>query len=572
MTAESISPDEGSESSAQALSFLRGLIDCGVRDFVVSPGSRSTPLVLGLRTFSPVRSRVILDERSAAFFALGLADSTRKPVALICTSGTACANYLPAVVEAFERGVPLLLLTADRPPELRDCGSAQTIDQIGLFGKFCLWSIDAIVPQGLEGAYELYRIAVEGVGSVTGDVRGPAHFNLPFREPFLPAYSGNPAIPDKPHEEIESPHSEVDWERIRNSGPGWILVGVANPQDSIQWENSVFSLSDYLGWPIFADVSNPLRHSSGAEGRVVTQYEGLIGSGLLDEARELTPKALVQIGILPTAKNLREILGEFPVPRWQCSPEPGGLDPSRLPFEWISAPPEKWNQLPDETISNEFRASWIAADKAMKGVVTDWLLNRTGNFEGKLHYHVSQSVPEGSQILVGNSLPARDAERFWFSSRSNGVRLFMNRGASGIDGMVSTAAGLAEGGIPTFAILGDLTFLHDVGGLRAAARTDGSLTFIVIDNGGGRIFGQLPIRSETEIFEEYFLTPQSVDFQKLCEAHEIPFKEVHQVSEVAGELQETRPGARVILVRINSDDDATARQEWKKLFERFGTV
>ncbi|MBC2603458.1 2-succinyl-5-enolpyruvyl-6-hydroxy-3-cyclohexene-1-carboxylic-acid synthase [Puniceicoccus vermicola] len=555
------------ESAHQALSFLAALVARGVKEFVVSPGSRSTPLVLALQHFSEVRARVVLDERSAVFFALGIADRSHCPVALICTSGTAAANYYPGVIEASERGIPLLLLTADRPPELRDCGAGQTIDQIGIYGKFVRWSIDAEVPRGDDGCRELERIAEAGLSEALGQNPGPVHFNLPFREPFLPAVPNGsfekgelnePAGPD--------PEVSADWESLRNAGPGWIIVGSANPPNPKRWADGLFRLSDYLGWPILADVLNPLRQMPGAGERVVTQYEGLLSAGWLDRHSDFAPQAILQVGIQPTAKSLRQWLARFEGPRWQWSRLPGGLDPARKPFTWIGGTPEGLGDLPDVFPEEAFRGAWLEAEAKTVAVVSDWLDSMPENFEGKIHHEIAVSAPRKSQVLIANSMPVRDAERFWFANRPRGPRIFSNRGASGIEGLVSMAAGMADGGDTTFAVLGDLAFLHDVGGLKAASQIEGSLTFVVIDNGGGRIFGQLPIRSEEQVFDEFFLTPQAVDLAKVCEAHGIPVQTLSGSGGFQDLLSKPFRGVRGVIVQTDPAVDDERRSEWRKLF------
>ncbi|MGE9291691.1 MAG: 2-succinyl-5-enolpyruvyl-6-hydroxy-3-cyclohexene-1-carboxylic-acid synthase, partial [Puniceicoccales bacterium] len=561
---------EPAESAKQALCFVRRLIVLGVQDFIVSPGSRSTPLVLALQHFPQVRVRVILDERSAGFFALGRADESHRPVALVCTSGTAGANYFPAVIEASERGVPLLLLTADRPPELRDCGAGQTIDQVGLYGKFVRWSVDALAPESASGDSFWETIAGEGLRRAVSKNPGPVHFNLPFREPFLPGV----AFVEPVEEDLPAPVGsvgqavEVDWWDLRRAGPGLIVVGAANPENSRQWCDGLFRLSDFLGWPILADVLNPLRQAPGAAERVVTQYEGLVAAGALTESSSLAPRALLQVGIQPTAKNLRQALAGFDGPRWQWSRLPKGLDPARKPFQWIGGSPADLGELPEGDFAEDaYRGSWLEMEARAVRVIAKWMDGVPENFEGRIHYEISRGVPRESAVFVANSMPVRDAERFWFANRPQGPRVFSSRGASGIEGLVSLVAGIAGGGVPTYAVLGDLSFLHDSGGLKVAATLKGSLTLVVIDNGGGRIFGQLPICSERAVFEEFFLTPQSVDLVRLCEAHGIPVQVLERGEGLKEALRESRPGARVILVQTDPAADDLRRAEWRVQFQ-----
>jgi len=553
------------ESTAQAFALVRSLVSAGLRDCVVSPGSRSTPLVLALPHFPQLRVRVILDERSAAFFALGIADRTQQPVALICTSGTAGANYYPAVIEASERAVPLLLLTADRPPELRDCGAGQTIDQVGLYGGFVRWAVDAAVPAGPAGQALMASIARDGYRAAVAPHPGPVHFNLPFREPFLPESQHEPesgertVLPTVARVASPSP----DWCALQKAGPGVILAGAASPRARQRWADGLFQVSDCLGWPILADVLNPLRHAPGSAERVVTQYEAILSAdGLSDPESGLQPQAVLQVGILPTAKNLREWASSFSGPYWQWSPQPAGLNPGRVPFTWIPGSPEDAIELPAGVSPDSFRAHWLECERTVARKVASWLESVPDRFEGKVYSTLARIVPSDAQVFISNSRPARDAERFWLGTRSQGPRIFANRGASGIDGLVSTAAGLADGGPPTWAVLGDLAFLHDAGGLRAAAAVQGSLTLLVIDNGGGRIFEQLPIRSRDDVFETYFLTPQKVDLVGLCRAHGIEVQIMGGVEELGEWARIPHKGARVLILQTDPATDPGIRRDW----------
>ena len=544
--------------------FVDGLLRAGVTDFVVSPGSRSTPLVLTLARDARARARVILDERSAAFYGLGLADRAHRPVALVCTSGTAAANYLPAVVEAWHRRVPLVLLTADRPPELRDCGAGQTIDQVGIFGRFVRWATDAAAPPGRAGERYMAGLAREGLRAALGPVPGPVHFNLPFREPFLPTVPREVSASSDPVMRSVGGVPVVDWETVRAAGPGWIVAGAANPMDPAAWADGLFRLSDFLGWPVFCDVLNPGRHAPGAEERVVTQYEGILGA---DSLSAPAPKAVLQIGPLPTAKSLRQWLDRFRGPRWQWSADPACLDPSRSGAEWIAGDPSRLGPLPGNFPDDSFRQEWLVRERQAVARIDAWMRDLPDTFEGKIHWRISRAVAADTQIFLANSRPVRDAERFWFARRPRGPRVFSNRGASGIDGLVSTAAGLADGGPPTVAVLGDLAFLHDCGGLRAAREIRGSLTLVVIDNGGGRIFEQLPIAAEADLFETYFLTPQKVDLVRLCEAHGIEVIRPGPGNVLADLLDSPSEGVRVLLVETDSAGDPPLRREWRELFE-----
>lgn len=562
----------GSTSARLGEAFIHGLVAAGVHDFVISPGSRSTPLVLALSSRRDVRSRVVLDERSAGFFALGLADRLHQPIAVVCTSGTACANYLPAVIEASYRRVPLLLLTADRPPELRDCGAGQTIHQVGLFGEYVRWEVDACAPGGSEGEVYHRQIGLQAVKQACGPVSGPVHINLPFREPFLPPVKTvedrwrRPEDWTQPLSGIDESLLEFDWKALKAEGSGWIVAGPANPANPARWANRLFELSDYLGWPIFADVTNPARHSPGSQERVVTQYEGLLSAGITERKPETAPEAILQVGPLPTAKPLRQWLNHFRGKRWQWSDDPACLDPSRSGAIWIPGNPARLGEIPGDFSEDSYRGHWMDLEHNSTERVAAWIEETAGGYDGKVHRRIAETVAPGMQVFFANSLPVRDAERFWFADRNGGPRVFSNRGASGIDGLVSTVAGLADKGPPTLAVLGDLSFLHDCGGLRVAAQVEGQLTLLVLNNGGGRIFSQLPISEEDGIFEEYFLTPQDVDLHGLCAAHGLASSKVAAADELVELLRWDFQGTRVLIFETDTSADSKCRGEWEKLF------
>jgi len=556
---------EPTESGRQATALVGALVAAGLRRVVVSPGSRSTPLALACAEREELLLRVILDERSAAFYALGLADRRREPVALVCTSGSAPAHWLPAVIEASYRRVPLLLLSADRPPELRECGAGQTIDQLPLFGPYTRWRVDAVAPPGEEGDRYAASLGTRAWRAARGPVPGPVHLNLPYREPFLPV-PGVPrsALPPDPSPEPAwggATRTDVDWGEVRAAGPGWIVAGCAQAPDPHAWAEGLFRVSDVLGWPVLADVTSPARFALGASGRVVTHYEAIVGRGEEALGRDgLLPRALLQVGPQPTAKPLRQLLARLDLPRWQWSPDPALLDPSRQPLTWIGGDPSDPGELPDSPPPDpSYRERWRAADRVERTRVEAALRELPEDSEPGLYPVLAECLPEGGQLFLASSQPVRDAERFLPDVRAGGVRVFSNRGANGIDGLVSTAAGLADGGPPTLAVLGDLAFLHDAGGLRALAEVDGSLTFVIPANGGGRIFDHLPVRGRTRHYERLFLTPQEVDLPGLCAAHGIAARIVRGREELRRELREFPAGGRVLVYPCDGEGDRERR-------------
>lgn len=542
------------------------LVRCGVRHLVASPGSRSTPLTLQAARHPGLEALAVLDERSAAFLALGLARRSGRAVALVCTSGTAAANYLPAVVEARMSGVPLLVLTADRPPEMRACRSGQTIDQVKLFGAHVIHFHEAAVPAADLGLLRYLRQTVaHAVARCGGPVAGPVHLNLPFRDPLPPLEDGSAeALRNRvtaaffrhlgpPRDAVPVPGP------MRLGGRGLIVAGQARPADPAAYARAVGRLARRLGWPVLADVLSPLRHHARSVPGLVTRYDLIARSSEL--ARELRPEHVVVLHDWPTSKALRQWLGAVDAPttlviRQDENPDAlhgaarvvpadvasfaSAVRGRRAPAAWL----RRWSEL-------ERRA-----DRALRR----GLAGAHPAFEGRVAATLPSLLPRGSTVMVAASMPVRDAEYFW-PANDRTLAVHSNRGANGIDGTLSTAVGLALGGSPVVLLTGDLSFLHDSNGLLLARTLRGrSLTVVVINNNGGGIFEHLPIARFDPPFERFFATPQEVDLGRLCAAHAVPHAVVRGLDDLARRLARAARGLRVLEWRSDRKADAAFRQ------------
>jgi len=556
---------KGTESGLIAEAVVAGLCDAGVETVVFSPGSRSTPLVLALAGRKKLHKKVVLDERSAAFYALGVASFRHLPVVLVCTSGTAPAHYLPALLEARYQRLPLLVLSADRPTELRDCGAGQTIDQVSLYPPDVVWKIDLSVRVDARGLHRAYTAALAAVRHSRG---GPVQINLPLHEPFLP----HPPVAYFPTQSPEVPTSvtqahKLDLTRLQKYKQGLILVGSYPGKVSGKWTEALWQLSDGLGWPVLCDVLNPGRWSSGASRRMVTQYQAIFQKGgeWLRE-KGLLPEAILQIGSLPTAKSLRIWLETFEGSYWQLQPDAYDRDPTHRGSSWITAELSEVKIPAEGTTDPHYRNRWVALNQKLEGVCGQALDASHPFFEGALYRRILPQLPKGGLLFLANSTPVRDAEHYILPVAEPGLEVRCNRGVNGIDGLVSTAFGLAAGGCPTLAVLGDMAFLHDCAGLRLQQNFQGKLTFLVIQNGGGRIFDHLPIQARKDVFEEFYLTPQEVDCELLCRAHGVePLRltENHGLCEL--DLQLDQKGVRVIFITTDPGKDQERRKEITKL-------
>lgn len=537
-----VSATSNNELLAECVAFA--LQQLGVREWVISPGSRSTPLVIAAYRNPALRRHIILDERSAGFFALARADESGRPVALVCTSGTAPAHYLPAIIEAHERGVPLIALTADRPFYLRDCGAGQTIDQEHLFGKFVRAYAEVSMRTGVT-ANEVPAILLKNTYQTLSRSLlphpGPVQLNCPFEEPLVPAKPSTNAavfaglqVPAIQQPQVPAAN-EVEHLLLsmRQYVRGWIVAGAAFPTGHDNWVNNVRKIAQHLGWPIITDVLNPLRHHPQA-GSLITHYVSFFKSSqpLPDD---LLPEAILQIGFQPTSKSLRQFLAQHKAARFRIDPSPREKDPARHPSLHLKADLQSNHWLPDK-LPIASAADW--AEKC-SGYFAKFApsTEKTRDVRAKLTeadiYTESQTaIPKGCHLVLGNSMPVRYAEQHWGCCPADGVarKVFCNRGANGIDGVVSYFCGIASGSESAVGIIGDLTFLHDLTGLRLAKEVIKPCLLIVVDNGGGQIFSHLPAR-DLDCFQEAFLTPQNADLVKLSCAHGIPCRRVSTLEE-----------------------------------------
>lgn len=524
-------------NAAWAALIMEVLARLGVETVITSPGSRSTPLTVAAARNPRIEALTILDERSAAFYALGLAKRTHRPVALVCTSGSAAANYWPAVVEASMSGTPLLLLTADRPPELRQCSSGQTIDQLKLYGDYVRAFHELALPEASESLLRYLRqTLVHAVNATLGPDAGPVHLNLPFRDPLVPDTSAEAdlcsaallesaaTVQTRPCESVigAARLDAVALERLSSHPKGIIVVGSAHPfAGDAAFAEAVAMISHKLGWPVLSDVLNPLRHHGGENAVIVAHYDSFLRETTHAEA--LTPSAILQIGSLPTSKVLRGWLGSLDAVSFLSTSRPINTDPlHRIATPLYGDLHALAEQLEQQKRLDVWANAWVAAEQGASARIDSCMEAMDTLFEGKAAWLLGRHLPIGSSVFLASSMSVRYAEYFWpISSRAYSV--FANRGANGIDGTLSTSLGVAHQGKPTVLLTGDLAFLHDSNGLLAASQLKGSLTVVLINNSGGGIFEHLPVAAMDSLFEPFFATPQTIDFEGLCRAHGVGY-------------------------------------------------
>jgi 2-succinyl-5-enolpyruvyl-6-hydroxy-3-cyclohexene-1-carboxylate synthase len=544
----------------------------GVETVVTSPGSRSTPLTLAAARNPRIEALSILDERSAAFYALGLAKRTRRPVALVCTSGSAVVNYWPAVVEASMSGTPLLLLTGDRPPEMRDCSSGQTIDQLKVFGDYVRHFVELALPS-VEADMLAYlrQTLVHAVQRSLGPNPGPVHLNFPFRDPLTPDLTKNAStvvagavleaaatVLTRPCEAV-TVGGQIDWiamERLCSHTQGIIVVGTVHPRGGDEaFAAAVTMLSVKLGWPVLADVLNPMRSHASEAGTVITHYDAFLRDSEL--ANSLTPTAVLQIGTLPTSKVLRAWLASLDAVSFLLSTPAINTDPlHRIATPIYAEAPELAAHLQHQRVDTEWADRWSSVERRTAKSLDQHLAVMDVFFEGKVAWLLAQNLPVGTPVCLASSMSVRYAEYFW-PAGCRGHMIFCNRGANGIDGTLSTALGVAHRAKRSAVLLtGDLAFLHDSNGLLAVNQLQGSLTVVLINNNGGGIFEHLPVSQIEPSFEAYFATPQRVNLEQLCVAHGVQYQQIVDWAQFVDALAvAASPGLRVLELKTDRKVD-----------------
>jgi 2-succinyl-5-enolpyruvyl-6-hydroxy-3-cyclohexene-1-carboxylate synthase len=572
-----------------ALTLVDELARAGLTDACLAPGSRSAPLALALAEHPAVRVHVHVDERSAAFFALGAAKRAGRPAAVLCTSGTAAANLHPAVLEADHARAPLLLLTADRPPELRGTGANQATDQLKLYGTAVRWFCEVGPPTDGPDAGRYWRsLASRAWAAATGPPAGPVHLNLAFAEPLVPPQAG----------EAAGASAAAGWPRLegepvpgRPGGAPWTAAPAVTPPPGAAeiaalaaavreaprgvlvagWGAELDPRAADLfaaasGWPVLADPLSGARRGPHA----VSTYDGLLRAPRF--AATHRPDLAVRVGGGPTSKALAAWLDES-VPQVLVDPAGGWLDPGRTaslrlvadPSSLLAATAAALGELeggdpPDPSAAaradprgRDWLAGWLEAERLARGAIDGLIDGWPEPFEGQVARDLVAGLPDGATLVVGSSMPVRDVDAF--ARPRDGLRFVANRGLSGIDGFVATALGVAAAGEePVAALCGDLTLLHDASTLLGAAGRPRGAVLVVCDNDGGGIFSFLPqARLPAELFEPLFGTPHGLDLAALSAAARLPCRRVEKAADLLPALHGALAGGGTELLLVAGD-------------------
>ncbi len=566
------------QNTLWAETFVEELAEGGIDAVCLAPGSRSTPLTVAFAAHDDIEVFSHLDERSAAFFALGRAKRTGKPTPIVCTSGTAAANFHPAVIEANRARVPMLVCTADRPPELRDSGANQTVDQEKLYGDAVRWYTDLAEPEANPRKLRYLRTTTaRALGSATGTPPGPVHLNFPFRKPLEPT-----EVPGDVPDDFENEHPlagrgrdgpfvqvsggvpELDSESladiaasVADAERGLLVTGPADTPRPTR--TALAELAEKTGFPILAD---PLSgHRFGHDRFVVGGYDSYLVQDVTDDWPD--PDVVLRFGASPTSKVLRQYLERIDARQFLVDSAGGWREATFTATDLVVADPTRFGRrLAAELGDERENADWTA--RFERGEEHHWeqVADSSDLFEGGVLANVAELTPDPTTLFVSNSMPVRDLDRFG-KPRAADLTVLGNRGASGIDGITSSALGAGSAtDDPLVLVTGDLAYYHDMNGLLALARCGVDATIVEINNDGGGIFHMLPIESFDPPFTGQFRTPHGLDFEATGDLYDLDFDRVETLDAFRERFTESlaTSGTQVIEVVTDAEDSHRTRE------------
>ncbi|MCM3757698.1 2-succinyl-5-enolpyruvyl-6-hydroxy-3-cyclohexene-1-carboxylic-acid synthase [Sporosarcina aquimarina] len=549
-----------------------GFVGMGVAHAVISPGSRSTPLAYALASTEQIDVHLHVDERSAGFFALGLAKATQLPVVLLCTSGTAASNYHPAVTEAFYARVPLIVITADRPHELRDVGAPQAIRQMGIFGPHVKYDVDLPIPEDSSAVDDfLDRQIARAIGMAVTEPKGPVHLNAPFREPLLIDFEQE--LPTVTFMERISGHTSLTTEQknqvsdlIGSAVRGVLVVGECLPGFD---KKQVWEFAKSMNWPVICDPLSNLRSEVPADCQhlCIDSYDALLKNETF--AAQAEPDTVIRIGPQPVSKPLTLFLKKVrPQAFIVVDESPIFRDPLGIATHHLQVSANEI--LSVEATAHQdasFTEIWSKANE-LAGEMTERYRSKEVH-EGDYVRTLLASLPDGCDLISGSSMPIRDLDTY-FRKTDRDIAIFSNRGANGIDGVVSTALGIQTARKrPAWLLIGDLSFMHDVNGLLISRMQKMDLTIIVSNNDGGGIFSYLPQSSIPNHFEQLFGTPTGLTFAPLAEMYGIQYDSISSIEQLEGQLakEKTAPLRIIEMISVREHNVQAHRELWSAIGE-----
>lgn len=559
--------------------FVDELAKSGLSEVVISPGSRSTPLAMTFSEHPSFHHWVIIDERSAAFFALGMAKKNKRPVAIVCTSGTAAANYFPAIVEAHYGRVPLVVLTADRPHELRDVGAPQAIDQIKLYSDYAKWFHEMALPEASPEMLLYARSKAARAVHLSGEGNaGPVHLNFPFREPLLPdfsldnlwgkRYAGNYYAAEDGVRRLQERQLQDLMAKLKQHQKGLIVCG---PQMAEEAAGAIAELAAAWKLPILADPLSQIRAGRYSKTNLIVGYDAFLRNETI--RKKLKPEFVIRFGAMPVSKAyLFYVKNHKDAEQFVVEENAGYREPAGNKTEFIYAEPKMLcHDLLEIIDKTNFSRMWLHTWQQMDEIARKHLLT-IGNgmlTEGDAVRYLMESIPDGHVLYVGNSMAIRDLDTF-FMPTDKRISVLANRGANGIDGMVSSGLGAAAMGEHVTLLLGDLSFFHDLNGLLAAKHYALHITIVLINNNGGGIFSFLPQANDTKHFEQLFGTPADIDFRQAIEMYGGKYGFVKDAFELCRALGESYENKGLSVIEVKTDRNANTlwhRGKWERIEE-----
>jgi len=546
--------------------YIAALVDefyqLGVRHAVFSPGSRSTTMAMLFKEHEGFETYMNIDERSASFMALGIAKAHKEPTVLVCTSGSAVAHYLPAILEAQYSGVPLIVLSADRPHTLLHVGAPQTVDQHKIFGTAVNYFEELAVPQ--ESHYYTYprQVARKAYMKAMDTKKGPVHINVPLFEPLVPELSRNHFEAGRSSFKVVKPNyggafSCDDGNNLLERYERILIL--AGPQIDIDEANTIRSFGEALQAPILADPLSNVR-GCGASDVVISTYDALLAGQAL--WHELKPDCVIQFGQIVVSKRVQQMIASWTdVEYIEVNPTMDSMNPTGKTTMHVQASIDVFTHLYGKNNSSDtYLNIWRRLDQAGKKQLST-AIDEPHCFEGRTIRELQKQIPEDGQIFVANSMTIRDFDYFWFSGESKAV-LYGNRGVNGIDGTISTALGLAVNGRPTYLVTGDLSLFHDLNGLAVAKTHNLNLTIVLHNNDGGGIFEYLPQKG-TKHFDYLFSTSQGLDYSGAAKLYGCGYTKIASPDELSAILAKVSSESGVHIIEIPTNREYS-RQLHKK--------
>ena len=539
-----------------AATFVDELAAQGVEFACVSPGSRSAPIAMALQRHPRIKVLVQIDERCGSFFAVGLGKATGRPAVVLSTSGTAAAEFHAAVIEAAYSRTPMIVLTADRPPELQGVGANQAIDQQHLYGSAARWFFDPGVPVEMPNAPRLWRrLAARAVAEAA---TGPVHLNLPFREPLVPPPGHIPSAEAAPAQAITTGRLLPNQAQVASLASA--LQRAQHPlvvAGALRDGERLAPALHRLGLPLLAEPTSQLRRVE--SGAAIESYEALLRAGW---SLQHGPDLVIRIGATPTSRVLNRWLAAAAAPTFLIDPDRAWRDEDHVATNVLACDPQPLLEALPVVERAGWREKWVGAGKRATAAIAATLVS-TPLHEGHVVRALSARLPDPGQVFIGSSMPIRAADSFWALARPQ-QRFFANRGASGIDGLVSSGLGIATGRdpSPTVLLLGDLSLYHDMNGLWALQRHGIRATLVVCDNNGGGVFNFLPQAEHQDVFEEIFATPLGLDLSQVARLYGLVYSPVSDRSGLEPAIADAiaAPTPTMVVVRFKREDSVSGHR------------